>query len=157
MQKKLALLAAGLIMTTCLSACGKNSEMTQFKQDIDSFCTDISNIDTSMNNIDATSASAKTQLLGYLDELDEEFIGFAGLDFPEEFDYLETLADESSEYMTEAVNYYHKAYEETDKYNEEYATYATENYSRALKRVQIIITFLHGDEPTDADIQIQYE
>lgn len=156
MQNKLKILAAGLIMTTYLTACGKDPEIAQFKQDIDTFCTDISNLDSSMNNIDADSDSAKTQLLGYLDELDKEFIGFAELDFPKEFDYLEPLANESSEYMTEAVNYYHKAYEETDKYNEEYATYAFENYSRALKRVQIIITFLHGDEPTDADIKIQY-
>lgn len=157
MHKKLAILLTGMIMATCLSACGKDPKLTQFKQDIDTFCTDISNLDTSMNNIDATSDSAKTQLLGYLDQLDEEFIGFAALDFPEEFAYLEPLADESSQYMTEAVNYYHKAYEETEFYNEEYATYALENYSRALKRVQIIITFLHGDEPTAEDIEIRYE
>ncbi len=149
MKKRIKLLSVGIMMAICLSACGKDSEMTTFKQSIETFCTDISNIDTAMNNIDATSVTAKTQLLGYLDELDKEFIDFSTLDFPEEFDYLESLADESSEYMTEAVSYYHKAYGETDKYNEEYAVYAQENYARALKRVQIIITFLHGEEPSD--------
>ena len=144
MQKKLVLLTAGLIMSTLLGGCGKDSELTQFKKDIDTFCTDISTLDTAMNNVDATAVTAKAELLGYLD-------------FPEEFDYLEALADESSEYMTEAVTYYHKTYDEAATFNEANANYAQENYSRALKRVQIIITFLHGEEPADMDIEIQYE
>ncbi len=157
MQKKWTLLAASLIMSTLFSGCGKDSELTQFRQDIDTFCTDISLLDTSMNNVDASSPTAKAELLGYLDELDEKFQGFAALDFPEEFDYLEHLADESSEYMTEAVVYYHKTYDETETFDEINAQYAQENYSRALKRVQIIITFLHGEEPTDIDVEIEYE
>ena len=36
---------------------------------------------------------------------------FAALDFPTEFDYLESLADEASEYMTTAVESYHDAYD----------------------------------------------
>ena len=157
MQKKLVLLTAGLIMSTLLGGCGKDSELTQFKKDIDTFCTDISTLDTAMNNVDATAVTAKAELLGYLDDLDEKFKEFAALDFPEEFDYLEALADESSEYMTEAVTYYHKTYDEAATFNEANANYAQENYSRALKRVQSIITFLHGEEPADMDIEIQYE
>lgn len=157
MQKKWTLLAAGLIMSALLSGCGKDSELTQFRKDIDTFCTDISTLDTSMNNVDASSATAKAELLGYLDELDEKFKDFAALDFPEEFDYLESLADESSEYMTEAVTYYHKTYDETETFDEANVLYAQENYSRALKRVQIIITFLHGEEPADMDVEIEYE
>lgn len=157
MQKKWTLLAAGLIVSTLLSGCGKDSELTQFRKDIDTFCTDISTLDTAMNNVDASSATAKAELLEYLDELDEKFKGFAELDFPEEFDYLESLADESSEYMTEAVTYYHKTYDETETFDEANVEYAQENYSRALKRVQIIITFLHGEEPTDMDVEIEYE
>lgn len=157
MQKKWTLLAAGLIASVFLSGCGKDSELTQFRKDIDTFCTDISTLDTAMNNVDAASPTAKTELLGYLDELDEKFKGFAILDFPEEFDYLENLADESSEYMTEAVAYYHKTYDDSEVFDEANAQYAQENYSRALKRVQIIITFLHGEEPDDMDVEIEYE
>lgn len=157
MQKKWTLLATGLIMSTLLGGCGEDSELTQFRKDIDTFCTDISMLDTSMNNVDASSPTAKAEQLGYLDELDEKFAGFAALDFPEEFDYLEHLADESSEYMTEAVKYYHKTYDENAVFDEANVKYAQENYSRALKRVQIIITFLHGEEPTDMDVEIKYE
>ena len=37
------------------------------------------------------------------------------------------------------------------------AEYAKENYSRAYKRVQIIISFLHGEEPQDPDLTIEYD
>ena len=43
-------------------------------------------------------------------KLDTSFQNFAELDFPTEFDYLESLADEASAYMTQAVESYHEAY-----------------------------------------------
>ena len=123
---------------------------------MDDFCTRISEIDTSINNIDAQSQDAAAELLGYLDDLDTTFQTFAALDFPEEFDYLESLADESSQYMTEAVKSYHDAFRD-HSYDEAIAAYARENYSRAYKRVQIIIAFLHGEEPLDPDLSAEYE
>ncbi len=138
-----------------LSSCGENSALTQFRKSMDDFCTKISEIDTSINNIDAESEQAADELLTYLDDLDIVFQSFARLDFPEEFNYLENLADESSEYMTEAVKSYHDAFG-NGTYNESTAEYARENYSRAYKRVQIIISFLHGEEPQDPDLTIEY-
>ena len=88
--------------------------------------------------------------------MDDTFRTFAELDFPAEFDYLENLADESREYMTEAVKNYHQAYG-GDEYDESTAEYAKQNYSRAYKRIQIIISFLHGEEPTDPDLTIEYQ
>ena len=122
---------------------------------MDDFCTRISEIDTSINSIDAEAENASEELLTYLDDLDIVFRSFAKLDFPEEFDYLEELADESSEYMTEAVQSYHDAFD-NNSYNESTAEYARQNYSRAYKRVQIIISFLHGEEPQDPDLTIEY-
>lgn len=151
MKKKLTLLAAALTAALVLAACGEDPAMTQFRNDMDEFCTRISQIDNSINGIDAQSEDAISQLLAYLDDLDLIFRDFAELDFPEEFDYLEELADESSRYMTEAVKNYHEAYS-NGSYNEYTAEYARQNYSRAYKRIQIIITFLHGEEPSDADL-----
>ena len=127
-----------------LTACGEDPALTQFRKSVDEFCTKVSEIDTSINSIDAQSEAASTELLSYLDDLDLVFQSFARLDFPEEFDYLEHLADESSEYMTEAVASYHDAYS-NGSYNEYMADYAGENYARAYKRIQIIISFLHGE------------
>jgi hypothetical protein len=146
---------AMLLSASMLTACGEDPELEQFKSSIDDFCTKISEIDTSINDIDAQSEDAADELLAYLDDLDLVFQSFAELDFPEEFDYLEELADDSSTYMTEAVTSYHSAYS-NGSYNEYMAEYASENYARAYKRVQIIIAFLHGEEPDDADLTIEY-
>lgn len=155
MKKQFKLSVAGLLAAVMLTACGQDTAMKEFKDAIDVFCTSISEIDTSINNIDAQSENVTDELLGYLDDLDQEFQEFAELDFPEPFDYLEEIADEASSYMTEAVRSYHEAYE--NGYNESTAEYARENYSRAYKRVQIIITFLHGEQPEDVDLGVSTE
>ena len=67
-----------------------------------------------------------------------------------------TLLRETYESMTEAVKNYHQAYG-GDEYDESTAEYAKQNYSRAYKRIQIIISFLHGEEPTDPDLTIEYQ
>lgn len=149
-KKHFSLCMAGLLTSAMLTGCGQDPEITEFKNEMDSFCTKISEIDTSINNIDADAENAKSLLIDYLEALDREFQYFSQLDFPEEYDYLESLADESSTYMTEAVQNYKNAFAE--EYNDDYADYAKDNYSRAYKRIQIIITFLHGEEPEDVKI-----
>lgn len=156
MKNKIKILFSALFLSLSLAGCGEDQELTKFKSEIDTFCTNISELDTSINQIDASSDNATQQLLEYLDTLDSEFQVLATIDFPTEFDYLEDLAKEASEYMTEAVSSYHEAYS-NGSYNEYTAEYAHENYSRAYKRVQIIITFLHGETPEDEDLTIQYE
>lgn len=155
MKNKVRMLFAAVLIGILLTACGENPELAQFRNSVDEFCTKISEIDTSINNIDAQSENAISELLSCLDELDLAFQAFARLDFPEEFDYLEELADESSQYMTEAVSSYHDAYS-NNSYDQNTAEYAKSNYSRAYKRIQIIITCLHGEKPSDADLTIEY-
>uniref|UniRef100_UPI004055F591 hypothetical protein n=1 Tax=Acetatifactor sp. TaxID=1872090 RepID=UPI004055F591 len=155
MKKKITLLAAGILAATLLTGCGNDAEITAFTKAIDDFCTGISEIDTSINNIDATAENAPYELLGYLDALDIAFQDFAELDFPEDFEYMESLADEAGEYMTEAVNSYKDAY--SDGYNSTMGEYAKENYSRAYKRIQIIITLLHGEEPENINLTTESE
>lgn len=153
MKNNVRVLIAGLLATVLFTACGEDPELTQFRNSIENFCTEISQIDTAINGIDASSDGAVTELLSCLNDLDAAFQEFAELDFPEEFDYLEEIADQAGDYMTTAVSSYHEAYGET--YNEYTAAYASENYSRAYKRIQIIITFLHGETPEDVDLQIE--
>ena len=126
MKNKLRLLIAAMLATTLLTACGQNTQLTQFHKDMDHFCTTVSELNQSINNIDASSDNAVDELLGYLDELDTAFQTFAKLDFPEEFNYLESTAAEASQYMTEAVQSYHDAYS-NGSYNEYTAEYAQVN------------------------------
>lgn len=146
MKKKLISMLATISIITTFVACGQDTAIIEFKNEIDNFCTAISEIDTSINSIDATSESAIRLLLGYLDDLNTAFQDFAELDFPEEFDYLESVADDAGNYMNEAVKSYKEVY--SNGYNENLDTYAKENYSRAYKRIQVIISCLKGEEPT---------
>ena len=137
-----------------LTGCNKDNvdyEMTKFHGEINDFCDNLKEIDSSINQITNISAdeqglkTATTALLENLDLLKDEFAKFSNLDFPTEYDYLEKLADEAYDYMTEAVNAYRKTYQEN--YTSSMEEYALENYKRAYKRVQIIIDVLNGKEP----------
>lgn len=147
MKKKTLRLLAGLFAAVTLTACGTDPEITQFKQKVDTFCASVAELNKSINEIDAQADDASALALAYLDQLDKQFQDFAELDFPEEYDYLESLADEAGNYMKEAVNSYHEAYE-GENYDEDTAAYARENSARALKRVQIILSILRGEDPT---------
>lgn len=152
MKKKIYLIISILYISLILAGCSKEDPAReQFKTDFENFCINISTLDTSINNIDATADDAKEELLLYLDQLTVEFENLAKLDFPEEFDYLEPLADEAYNYMAEAASAYHTAYG-GETFAENYSNYAYENYARAYKRVQIILTYLHGNEVEDSDL-----
>ncbi len=149
-NKKISVMTGILAATVLLAGCGANPEITQFKNDMNSFCENVAELDEAINNIDVESDNATTLALGYLDKLDIEFQNFAEMDFPEEYDYLESLADEAGSYMTEAVKSYHTLYE-AENYDEDTATYARENSARAFKRVQVILDVLQGEyEESDA-------
>ncbi len=155
MKHKL-LLVLLMVMTVMLFAgCGEDPELARFKKKVDSFCSDVSSLDAKINNLKPEKANSVMQMLGYFDKVDEEFKDFAKISFPERFSNLDQLAQEASEYMTEAVAYYHLAYE-GGKYDAPKAEYASENQARAMKRIHIILDVLRGDTPTEEGIQIEY-
>ncbi len=146
MRKKILLITACLVL---LCGCGENPIDAKFDNEINAFCESASAIGARINaiDVDAEESSiryATSDLLSCLDELEVEFRRFSNIDFPEEFDYLEAMADEAGQYMTEAAASYHKAYE--DGYHREMEEYARENYTRACKRVQVILALLRGED-----------
>ena len=137
------------LMCILLCGCGQSPAVnTKFETDINTFCTNVSDIDLAINQITNQTVDEKgletatAELLSYLDLLNDEFKKLASIDFPEEYDYLETVADEASDYMSEAVKSYHTTYE--DNYTESMEAYAKENYSRAYKRLQYILNSLNN-------------
>ena len=153
MKKALLCLLATLILFT-FTGCGEDPKESKFEKDINSFCDEVKRIDDAMNNIDIEGENAKKELLEYLDQLDECFKVFAAIDAPEEYDYMESLADEASTYMSTAVSSYHEAYS-NNGYSEYTESYARENYERACKRMNIIIALIQGKEITDYNVHIE--
>lgn len=153
MKRKNTLLLTTLLCIFLLSACGGDNELSIFKTSFEEFCEDVAEIDSAINNIDADSENAPAELLTYLDQLEVEFQELAALKMPEEFAYMEELADEASENMGHAVENYHEAFE-SEIYDEYAANIASQYYERAYKRVQYMITFMHGEVPNDENVSI---
>ncbi len=152
LKNKVCRLITIFLAAALLTACGsEDPELVKFRGDVNDFCTKIAETDQAMNGIDAEADTAVQEFLDYLKELDMIFQAFSQLDFPEEFDYLESTADEASSYMTTAAESYREAYS-NGSYNEYTAEYAHENYVRAYRRIQIIISFLHGETPEGVDL-----
>ena len=140
-----------LLMIFLLTACGEDPELAKFKVNIENFCNNLSTLDTAINNIDAKSEKASDQLIIYMDQMDQQFKALAALEFPEEFKYLEELSDEASKYMSEAADSYAKAYA-NNSFDQAMSDYAYKNYKRAYKRIQLILIYMHGEEPQEEDL-----
>lgn len=154
MKTRTYLLAAIILSASFLAGCGEDPELTMFRNSFEEFCTDVAEIDSSINNIDANAETAPTELLGHLDQLEVEFQELAALDVPEEFEYLTDLADEASENMSLAVENYHTAFE-SEIHDAYAADIASQYYERAYKRIQYMITFLHGEVPEDENVSVE--
>lgn len=144
-----------IVVGTLLTGCGETNDLSEFKNRMEDICSKIAEIDIAINSIDPNKTTAPDELLSYMSDLDIIFKSFGEMDFPHEFDYLEEMANEAESYMTEAVKSYKDAYS-NGSYNEYIAEYAGKNYERAYKRFQIVLDFLHGEEPDDANLFIEY-
>ena len=144
-----SLCAASLYLCSCASNPGNSAEIKEFRSKVDSLCDGIISVNNKMNSIDTSAENYVNELTTDLEELNVLFKDFSEIDFPADYDYLENLADEATEYMDVAASSYKKAFE--SNLSEEDFTklydYAGENYSRAYKRINVILTFLRGETP----------
>ncbi|MBQ7841675.1 MAG: hypothetical protein IJ390_14490 [Lachnospiraceae bacterium] len=147
-----------LIAICCLfiSGCGDDPKLTQFHNEIDSFYESLSTSVSALENIDPASESAVDDMLTQLDTLSVLFGNLAAIEIPEEFENIEELADEASEYMTEAGALYREAYADNG-YDDSLAAAAGENYNRAMKRINYIAILLQGRIPEGEDVMIVTE
>lgn len=129
-----------------LTGCGSNEELETYKTNMEQFFDNAAYYDSALNSIDPYSDTVISQLFTLLDSMETTFAQMAQLPVPKEFPGVDQLADEASEYMSEAVRLYHEAYE-AEPFNEAVHEAALENYTRANLRLQYIISILHGEIP----------
>lgn len=137
---------AALVFT--LTGCGSNPELENYKANMNQFFENVSIFDQSINAIDPESETAVSDLLTLLDSMDKSFAQMASLEVPKGFPGVDELAVEASEYMSEAVSYYHQAFE-GEAFDPSLADVAKQNYDRANLRIQYILSILHGDIPEE--------
>ena len=149
-----------ILIMTC--ACGKQAsegteseEIKVFRQTIDTFNSRIVDIDQAINSIDTMDPSYQTTITSHLTDLNTLFSDFAAVDFPDEFNYLEHLADEASEYMSKAVTSYTTIFSDSTLDSESISVLREEadtNYANAFKRIKVIMTFRNGEVSQDANV-----
>ena len=129
-----------IIIAVCsifLAGCGNkgSQELTDYKASMTEFYDKLSSLDNSINNIDTSSETAKIELLGYLDEMNEAYKVMAATAIPEEFSGITDIANES----------YHQAYDGI--FDEDSEMLASQYYERANSRVNVMLQVLHGEIP----------
>ncbi|MBD5547403.1 MAG: hypothetical protein HDQ97_08400 [Lachnospiraceae bacterium] len=139
-----------ILISMCLfvmTGCGKDAELENYKANMNQFFENVRIFDSSINSIDPDSETAVSELLALLDSMDTSFAQMASLEVPDGFPGVEELADEASSCMSEAVSYYHQAYE--GEYNASLEDAARQNYKRANEMLQYIVSIFHGDIPEE--------
>jgi hypothetical protein len=165
MKQKILIPIMMLAMLIMICACGKQTsggteseEIKAFRQTIDTFNSKIVEIDQAINSIDVNDPSYRNTITLKLADLNTLFADFANVDFPSEFDYLEHLADEASEYMGKAVTSYSTIFSDDSLDSESISVLredADTNYANAFKRIKVIMTFLNGEVSQDANVSTQ--
>ena len=141
----------------CLTACGhtnEEKELADFSSSISDFTASIQDANQQINELDVNDANASQELLSILDGLDEKFKELADLSVPEQYQSIETLADEASKNMTNAVSYFHSAYE-GEAFDEQDADVAYQYYTRAMVRIEYIGYVLVGEIPENDHVTVQ--
>lgn len=157
-KKCYKLVLGAYAMSFCLTGCGNSAEkeLATFSENISDFTSVVKDTDQRINAIDVSSDDASEELLNILDELNEEFKDLSELDIPEQYSGIKSLADEASEYMSNAVTYYHSAYD-SGAFNSQDADTAYQYYTRAMTRVEYIGYILSGEIPKSENVTVYEE
>jgi hypothetical protein len=142
---------------TALTGCGKeeDSALSAYKVSMSEFYDKLAEYDNSINSINPDSDSAKEELLGYLDQMNDTYKAMGDLKVPNEFSGIADLATEAKDYMQKANDCYHKAYD--GEFDEESLSLASQYYERANKRAFIMLQVLHGENPSDDSVSVTTE
>lgn len=136
------------VLLVAATGCGDNAELENYKANMNQFFENVRIFDSSINSIDPNDENAPAELLPLLDSMNTSFEQMAALEVPNGFPGVDELADEASRYMSEAVSYYHQAYDGED-FDAIAAEMAYHNYECANVRLQYIVSILHGNIPEE--------
>ncbi len=158
MKKKIALLFAVLLVFTFLAGCGSKQVVeggdSEYKTQMTDFFKSMKHIDDEINALDPEDDDSIAELFVYLDELEGQYKILSEIEVPAEYKATESLADEAYDYMVQANNYFKMSFVE-NSYNQYTYEAGLECYNRANKRMQYIISIIHGEMPTDENVTVE--
>lgn len=154
MKRIFTIFTALLLVMTFLAGCGESEENKALKQYNDTmtvFFDDLVTINDRINAIDPESNSSLKELYTQFDALESKFQYLTTVSVPKEVVYyesIESLSQEGYDWMKQANEYLHQAYQEED-FNESVVEASMECYRRANKRIRYIISLIHGEVPKE--------
>ncbi len=145
------------LLCITLSGCGNETseELDKYKTGMTEFYDKLAYYNNAINAIDADSDSAKSELLGYLDEMNVAYQNMAAMEVPEEFSGISDIAVEAAEYMQKANEFYHQAYD--NEFDENSEALASQYYQRANSRALVMLQVLHGEVPSGEGVTVTTE
>ena len=154
-----AVLSVAIVVASCvmMAGCGKGTkELDKYYENMNNFTNNIGIIKERMESIDTASENASNDVLACLDQLEEQFKLLSEIEVPKQFSSNEQLADDAYSYMQQAVSMYHEFYDDPES---DYSVFeaASENYSRAMKRVGYISSILKGEVPEGDGVDVTEE
>ncbi len=155
MYRKSFVLLLSFICAAFLGGCATASsvKIASFEAQVGTIIDSIEKINDNMNAIDTDSTSAGTEMLKYMKELSTAISKLAAVEVPSsDYQYVNDLAAEAADYMSEALSLYTQLLSAGSEYDPDTAETALAYYQRACRRISVIVSLLHGNTPSDVDI-----
>ncbi len=148
MKRKVLILFT--LLTLLTTGCGASSkEVLAFQNELDVVFSKMENIHNELESLDVSNKDASAQALEALSNLKTAFEELSAIDVKDdEYAFINDLAIEGSQFMDQAYNLFEDAFS-GEEYDNETASLAYQYLERASKRVNVIITMLHGEVPDD--------
>lgn len=156
MKKRMFVIPLVVSLMLLFSSCGTTEveDYSDYKNSMNNFFESVTTLNDQINALDPSDADSVSDLFMYLEELEEQFKYFAEIEVPKEYQATESLADEAYEYMQEANEYFAQSFSD-NSFNEYTLEAAMECYSRANKRMQYVISIIHGELPDDENVTFE--
>ncbi|MCD8380659.1 MAG: hypothetical protein LUC95_10175 [Lachnospiraceae bacterium] len=158
MYRKSFILFLSLLCAAFLGGCATADtvKIASFEAQISTIIDSIEEINDDMNAVDTDSGSADVKMLAYMKDLSAAIDKLAALEVPSsDYQYVNDLALEAQEYMSEALTLYSQILSTGAEYDPDVAETAFAYYEKACRRVSVIVSLLHGNTPSD--VEITYE
>lgn len=152
MKSKILILLT--IITLLFTGCGSNTEaVLAFQNELNSVVLKIEGIHNELEGLDVSKEDASEQALEALSNLKDAFDELSAIEVKDEaYAFISDLAVEGSQYMDQAYKLFEEAFTST-RYDDDTATLAYQYLERASKRINVIITMLHGEVPEGVTVQ----
>lgn len=136
------------IFTLFLTGCGsKTEQVLAFQNELNAVILKMEASHNELENLDVSSADASEKALDALANLQSAFEELANIDVKDDaYAFISDLAIEGSQYMEQAYKLFDEALT-SERFDEETASLAYQYLERASKRINVIVTMLHGEVP----------